>query len=141
MNTRKLLVYNIYKFLINNCIRLTAAWTIVILAITLIPGHTLDKFNWFNLATYDKLGHGILYGVYTFLLIITFSKQIKNYSFGSTAYWGAIAVALILGLSMESFQSMIPGRYFDFQDLFANMVGVGVGMWIYNFFVKFKPAS
>jgi len=141
MNTRKLSGPNIYKFLINNITRLTITWTLVILLLTLIPGRTLDQFSWFNIASYDKLGHGILYGIYTFLLIITFSKQTKSYYFGSLACWGAVGAALVLGLTMESFQSLIPGRHFDFEDLFANMIGTAAGLSIYNFFIKFKPAK
>jgi len=141
MNTKKLSGANIYKLLINNSTRLTITWTLVILLLTLIPGKTLDEFNWFNIASYDKLGHGILYGIYTFLLIIAFSKQANSYHFGSLACWGAVGVALVLGLTMESFQSLIPGRYFDFEDLCANMIGTAAGLAIFSCFIKFKPAK
>ncbi|WHI51797.1 VanZ family protein [Microbulbifer sp. MLAF003] len=72
----------------------------------------------------DKIRHIVLFGTLT--LILTLSSRQKFYCLGSIhIYYGAIAVFLF-ALSEEVTQAFLPSRTFDFIDLAADLIGIGI---------------
>ncbi len=79
----------------------------------------------------DKLGHAFFYGILTILIIIRLKEAsiFKDHQL-KIAFIGAVAY----GFLMEWMQwAFFPHRYFEFSDIFANIVGGLVGIVIYYF--------
>jgi len=72
----------------------------------------------------DWLAHGLAYMMQTLLLYCLFLPMTAP----SRAIVAAAGTAALFGTVMEVVQLVMPGRFFEFQDLFANGVGIGVGM-------------
>ena len=90
-------------------------WVFIVILLSIDPSPTLD------LPINDKIAHFVAYGG----LMGWFSQvyQIHKQRF-------IVAVLLVLlGVSMEFYQSTIPGRYYEFADMIANTGGVLLG-WL-----------
>jgi VanZ family protein len=72
----------------------------------------------------DWLAHGLAYMMQTLLLYWLFLPMTAP----SRAIVAAAGTAALFGTVMEVVQLVMPGRFFEVQDLFANGVGIGVGV-------------
>jgi VanZ family protein len=78
----------------------------------------------------DKIYHCLEYIPVGFLIFRSFDKGAnlkKSYTFLLVILLGAL-----YGLSDEVHQYFVPGRYFSWWDLTANVAGVSIGSWIYK---------
>ena len=87
-----------------------------------IDGPDIESF-----IDYDKIVHVIFYLVMTYLLLISISQQRTK----------IILLAIIIcsgyGVIMECLQGALDlGRYFDYYDIIANIIGSLVGALIYR---------
>jgi|SRR5690606_38851300 len=102
-------------------------WAAIIFLLTVSPGHEMPKTLDWNLLGFDTFSHFFVFGLLTLLLIVGFIKQFTFNKIRNNAVAYAIGVGVVYGILIESIQSMIPGRYFDFIDILANTVGCLTG--------------
>lgn len=72
----------------------------------------------------DWLAHGLAYMLQTLLLYCLFRPMTAP----SRAIVAAAGTAALFGTVMEVVQVVMPGRFFEIQDVLANGVGIGVGV-------------
>ncbi|ACJ29832.1 Conserved hypothetical protein [Shewanella piezotolerans WP3] len=83
-----------------------------------------------NIPFGDKLGHLVLFGALT--LIVVVASQFKYFSLsGYNYYYGAVAVTLFVIIE-ELSQAFIPSRTFDLCDLLADMLGIVLAIKLYQ---------
>ena len=109
---------------------LVLLWAVIIFKLSTMPGAQLPKITW--LMTPDKFGHAGVYGIFTFLLFsfgrIFFQSAIKNSFF-------AAGIAILFGICMEIVQyAFFPGRYFEYSDIVANIIGVLITLRLLYYF-------
>jgi len=104
----------------------TVFWAIVILVLSTMPGKQLPQIPW--LMTPDKFGHAAVYAVLTIGLYGTLRTWIVP---RTSAYLTAAALAATYGISMEVVQFLFfPGRYFEFWDIVANIIGAFLALLV-----------
>ena len=96
---------------------------IVIFILTTIPGKSLPK-----IAGSDKLKHFGAYFVLGFLLDFALYLQNKYPFLSKRTPVFTFIIGLLYGLFDELHQIFIPGRYFEWWDLFADGVGIVLGI-------------
>lgn len=111
----------------------TIIWAVVILILTLTPGHAMPSTGSFNIPNSDKIAHFFVFGIFAFFLIRGLTKQddyviLKKYSIGVTAL-----ISVGFSLLIEFLQISIPGRDFELFDILANVFGIALGLSIYYF--------
>ena len=77
----------------------------------------------------DKLYHGLYYGI-----LVCLSKGFLKYA------WEWIVLALflvILGVLLEFAQQAVPGRFFSYGDIMANISGVFLGL-VFLYWIRMK---
>ena len=75
-----------------------------------------------NIPFGDKLGHLVLFGALTFIVVV--ASQFRSFSLGRfNWYYGALAVTLFVIIE-ELSQAFIPARTFDLGDLLADTLGI-----------------
>lgn len=88
-----------------------------------IDGPDIESF-----INYDKVVHVIFYLVMTYLLLKSISRN------GSYIILIAIVICSGYGILMEVLQGALDlGRYFDYYDIIANIIGSLIGALIYRF--------
>jgi VanZ family protein len=85
----------------------------------------------------DKLKHFGAYSVLAFLLYFALSLQKKYDALSNYALFFTILITAFYGLFDEIHQIYIPGRYFDWWDLLADVVGGIIGILIAKYIVFF----
>lgn len=120
LTNRSLFIYGI----------LVLFWAAIIFKLSTMSGIQLPKMEW--LMTPDKFGHAGVYGIFTFLLFQIgkniFQTKRKNIYFASI-------VAILYGIGMEYVQyAFFPGRYFEYSDIVANIIGVLLSLRIIYYF-------
>lgn len=104
-------------------------WAILILGVSTMPGSSLPDFDWGNLLQPDKLGHLVVYGIFTSMLLWGsrywfYPDRIPQY-----AIIIALFTAIFYGIVMEWLQwQFFPGRNFDVLDIIANIIGCFIGL-------------
>lgn len=100
---------------------LAGVWAIFILIISTIGVGMNLPSSWWEIISWDKLAHAIVYFVLAYFLYKGFRlKQTK-----SRAIWYAISLATFYGILMEFVQyAFFPNRYFEVLDIIANIVGI-----------------
>lgn len=81
----------------------------------------------------DKLIHALAYAGLGFLTLVgLYVYQRWKASRGNQLL--ALLLCLLFGVSLEFIQgAFVPGRMFEFPDMIANTVGLGLGWLIYSF--------
>jgi VanZ family protein len=116
LTRRSSLIYGIF----------TVFWALVILVLSTMPGNQLPQIPW--LMTPDKFGHAAVYAVLTIGLYGTLRTWITP---RTSAYLTAAALAATYGISMEVVQFLFfPGRYFEFWDIVANIIGAFLALLV-----------
>lgn len=97
---------------------LIAVWTIIILFLTLAPSDSIPDIEIF---TYDKLGHMVVFGGWTFLLgLMAITTP------GKTGYnlWIIVISGIMFGAFIEFMQYITPfNRSASWYDIIANTIG------------------
>ncbi|MBL6446908.1 VanZ family protein [Fulvivirga sp. 29W222] len=118
------------KYLIGSII-----WAILILILTLTPGKSVPDLSIFS---YDKLGHGFVFFVLTFLLISGLYENLKGSIRKKRAIYIGITIAASYGFLIEGMQSIIPDRSMETYDAVANVAGCFLGLLLFNIRNKLK---
>jgi len=70
----------------------------------------------------DKVMHFVIYGIHTFLCLLTLSGRISLLKF--IQYFWALIFSVSYGIFNEIYQYFIPEREYSFGDIVANSLGV-----------------
>ena len=98
----------------------TILWALIILALCLMPGPQLPKWEWFDIFNLDKLVHGIL-----FFILAVFCAQAMRHGGSPVRYilWACI-LSVLYGVGTELLQGLeVLGRRTDVNDMMANAIG------------------
>ena len=107
-------------------------WSLVILVLSAMPGISLPESFW-DFISMDKLAHVGVYGIQTFLLLFGLSKIISKDAKRVAVI--ALIISILYGIMMEAMQyTFFPYRYFEYLDIFANIIGSLTGLLIFKFF-------
>jgi len=104
-------------------------YTLLLILLSLIPAPDLG-FQSFKLFEMDKLIHFIMYSIFIIIWGLNiWSNKIKMFNL--------IIYSILLGLFLEILQHLLPsGRFFDFGDFVANIIGVLFGAIILYYLKK-----
>ncbi len=106
---------------------------IVILILSSKAGINLPE-SWLDLIAMDKLGHAVVYGALTFLLLRGFKKE-EMIGFAGNSHLSALIISIVYGIAMELMQYLFfPGRFFEVYDIIANIIGSLLGLYIFKYF-------
>ena len=84
----------------------------------------------FGIPHFDKIGHTGAYGIWSFLLILAFQK---NFGVSSKRNRVIVLVLCLVGCGLEFGQFyMHQGRSFEVWDMVANIVGIFLGLQVFN---------
>ena len=111
----------------------TILWASVILVLTLVTGRTDANMDVLML---DKFVHAFMFGFLSLLLIVGLKKQSDYPLLRIYAEVVAIIVSAIYGVMIEVIQLVIPGRFFEWQDMLANTLGAIVGYLLFLLIYK-----
>lgn len=115
-------------------------WTLLIIYLSSGPGAQLP-LDWGDIIGIDKLGHLVFYGIHTFLLAWAL-KENELLVPGKEKYIYVFLTSAVLGIAMEIMQgAFYPNRYFEFLDIFANIIGSFLGMTIFKRLVSYTKSS
>ena len=106
---------------------------IVLFILTSIPSNSLP-----SLGGIDKLEHFAAYAVLSFLIGLAANFQLVFTLKQIELYLVAFSIALTYALLDELHQIPIRGRYFDWWDLFANFIGILLGLATLRWFLSVK---
>jgi len=101
------------------------ALTLITLFITLIPAENLEEESFHR---FDKLGHVLLFFVWTFILgfIMIITKKRKR-----VRLLTIFVIATFFGVAIEIVQELLPyGRFASYLDIVANMAGSLIALFI-----------
>src|SRR3954468_6345729 len=88
----------------------TISWAVMILFLTLTPGHSMPDLSIWDLLSFDRFAHLFVFCVLVFLMTVGFTKQ---YSFLFLRFNAAnLSFLFSFGFSLiiELMQEVIPGR-------------------------------
>jgi len=87
----------------------------------------------------DKIEHFFAYGVLAFLLALTLYFQKRSSLLSSQAFLFTFLFILAYGAIDELHQMIVPGRYCDIYDWFADSLGGSVGIGLVYLFLRNQP--
>jgi len=118
----KLFLSNKKKFLY---LPLGLYWLLIFI-LTSIPGKSIPKV----LGGVDKIKHFGAYFVLAFLLSFALKMQNRYPIVSKYSVLFTFMITLFYGLIDEVHQIFIPGRYFDWMDLLADVIGSLIGIFL-----------
>ncbi len=112
-------------------------WAMLILGVSTMPGSSLPDFEWGDLLQPDKLGHLVVYGIFTGTLLWGNAKWFHPEKMPRYTIIIVLLVAVLYGILMEWLQwQFFPGRNFDVLDIIANIIGCFIGLTSLRFILK-----
>lgn len=78
--------------------------------------------------SWDKANHFIAFFVLYILLYLGFKKL---------SYFSKITLLLIFAIQIEIVQYFIPNRYFSLLDVFADLIGILIGIGVVHLYTKY----
>lgn len=112
-------------------------WAMLILGVSTMPGNSLPDFDWGNLLQPDKLGHLLVYGIFTGTLLWGNARWFHPEKMPRYTIIIVLLVAVLYGILMEWLQwQFFPGRNFDVLDIIANIIGCFIGLTSLRFILK-----
>ena len=109
---------------------------IVLFILTTIPSSALP-----SLGGIDKLEHFSAYAVLGFLIGLATNFQSVFQFKKFELYLVTFSIAISYAVLDELHQIPIKGRYFDWWDLFANFIGILLGLAVLRWFLSIKKFS
>lgn len=106
-----------------------AAWSLIILLLTLSPGEKLPKVDIFQI---DKVVHFFVFGVLMVLSSYGLKKIFVLKDVPSSPEMIAGAYCFGLGIIVEILQLFVPNRSLSAIDIIANSIGVGLGYLVFR---------
>ena len=110
---------------------LAVIFTIFIIIIILLAdmGHLGFMAPLYDFPDGDKVGHFILFGFLTFLIILTLFRSSRYTDPKRVAVYWALFLALLITVEEVS-QMYIASRTFDLLDLSFSYLGTAMGLWL-----------
>lgn len=106
-------------------------WSLVILFLSTTGGINLPS-SWWDLIAVDKVGHLVVYGFFSMLLLWAFIKN-RKLPLKKKEVIIALGISIIYGIGMEVIQySFFPGRFFEIPDIIANIIGSFLGLYLFK---------
>ena len=106
-------------------------WAIIIFILSILPGSSVEKLNWFDFLYIDKAAHCIFYAVLVFLILWAV-KACNNDVTGHIKY-KVITVSIFYGVIIEYLQfQFFEDRHFEILDIMANIIGSFLGFILFN---------
>ena len=117
---------------------LALLWTIIIGVLTLVPGNYIPKVSSFlDWLSPDKLIHLLLFGIYTLLLCMGFSRQVKSSLLSQFPIIFSCGTGMVFAFFTEMMQAyIIPGRNGNVYDFLADTIGCLLGLIIWRIIMK-----
>lgn len=111
----------------------------ILWALLILYFSTKGKINlpesWWDLFSMDKIGHFGIYGIFTFLLLRGFIFPASQWKEKGVQI--ALSISIFYGIGLEMIQyAFFPGRYFEYLDIIANIIGSFTGLFFFNFLIK-----
>jgi VanZ family protein len=98
-------------------------WTLIILYLTITPSESLGDNKLFK---YDKLGHAVIFGGWTFLLGMV---QLVYRNKTEALLWPIALAGVLFGAFIELMQLLLPfNRSASWGDIIANTVGCTIAL-------------
>ncbi len=112
------------------------AWTLIIIVVSLLPGHSIPSLQILWLPT-DGFVHMMMYGILSFLVTVGLLKQ-SSYLF-LRVYAASVAVfyANALGVLMEVLQVLATDRNMEAMDVLFNGIGSMLGFLVFYLVYKY----
>ena len=110
-------------------------WTAIIFGLSVMPAVNLPD-SWADLLSWDKLAHAGIYGIQTWLLLqgLRYTGHLNG-----GPILTVLAFSIAFGVAMEGVQwAFFPGRYFEFTDIVANVVGTVLGWLAFKKWLKYN---
>lgn len=108
-------------------------WGLTILLLSAIPGKNLPSLP-FDLFEIDKLEHAVSYGLLAFLLLWGLHRAGKlNTKWKFITILGCCLYGILIEIAQFCFFS---GRYFEVNDIVANIIGSFGSLLLIRFFKK-----
>lgn len=108
-------------------------WSLVILFLSTMGGINLPP-SWWDYISVDKVGHLVVYGLFTLLLVLGFTQN-RTLPLANNNRNIALGISIIYGIGMEVVQyTFFPGRFFEIPDIIANIIGSILGLYLYKRF-------
>lgn len=113
-------------------------WTIIIGVLTLVPGNYIPKVSSFlDWLSPDKLAHLFLFGIYTLLLCVGFSRQLKSSLISRYPMIISFGTGMVFAFFTEMMQAyVVPGRNGNVYDFLADTLGCFLGLIIWKIIMK-----
>ncbi|MCZ2276492.1 MAG: VanZ family protein [Bacteroidia bacterium] len=113
------------------------SWALIIMALTLVPGSSLPDLSFWELLSFDKVAHLIVFAILAFNLAVGFRKQHQFPALHIHALQYAFVISVIYGLTLEILQgALFADRYADLIDFIADTIGAGTGVFIFHLIFK-----
>lgn len=108
-------------------------WAILILILCGLPGDQIPDLSFLQWLKPDKVVHLFLFGIFCFLLLNGFTKQIHFYFLNKNAFAIALFLSISYGCIIEILQqTMFIHRSGDVKDAIANAIGTFIGFWVFK---------
>ncbi len=113
---------------------LSIIWAIFVVVICEMPLIGSNELGFTFFEGFDKLAHTGFFFVLTVFLFYGKIRQQASYSYRSLTILKILGITLILGAGIEILQlEVFTYRSAEWWDLFADMTGVGMGIFSYIF--------
>jgi VanZ family protein len=103
-------------------------WVLVVYWIVLFLGTTLPSNNLPDVPSGDKLNHFVGYAVLSFLLFTYLKLKSSDAVAEIRIFQKSFIIASVYGILDELHQIPIPGRFFEWYDILADINGAALGL-------------
>ena len=106
-------------------------WSLLILFLSTTGGINLPS-TWWDFISLDKVGHLVVYGLFSMLLLWAFTQN-RKLTLEKKAVIIALGISIVYGIGMEVIQyTFFPGRFFEIPDIIANIIGSFLGLYLFK---------
>jgi VanZ family protein len=114
----------------------TISWAVMILFLTLTPGHAMPDLSIWDLLSFDRFAHLFVFGILVLLMTVGFTKQYTYLFLRFNAFKLSFLFSLAFSIVIELAQSAIPGRTLEINDFIANATGCLTGSLLFYLIYK-----
>jgi glycopeptide antibiotics resistance protein len=114
----------------------TITWAVMILFLTLTPGHAMPDLSIWDLLSFDRFAHLFVFGILVLLMTVGFTKQYSSLFLRFNAAKLSFFFSLLFSVLIEFGQATIPGRTMEINDFIANTSGCITGSLLFYLIYK-----
>ena len=113
-------------------------WSLIILGLSTMPGINLPETFW-DILSWDKLAHAVVYALQCALILWGGHRAQAAATLNQPLAIIALLISGVYGILMEVIQySFFPNRFFEVQDIIANIIGSFIGLYVYQRYFLIK---